>query len=222
MELTRRDFQLFDRSSYAFKQLKAVLTEKEITAVKAEYKERWEKWRALQLAVFPLLPPEMDQGRPKIESWTNGWNLRSHFWAAYRSRSRQQENACLAVLMNKKQYQVYLMFQHYRSDERAGSIADYNHLLALLPQWSRGIDPADYYIWPQSEDELADHLPLVRYLEDEKARQKLHEAIGEGSFQIGKLFFADEPLSASEAVTATALQELAPLYQAAAAESDQA
>ncbi len=214
MELTTTDFKLFQRSNYTFKGLKEVLTTEEIDDIKADYKTHWEKWKAIQLATAALLPPQMDQGRPKIESWTNGWNLRSHFWAAYRSSSRQQENACLAVLLNKKQYQIYLMFQHYRSEERTGSIDDYNRLLELLPQWSREIDLADYNIWPQTEDELTDHLPLKTYLEDEEQRRILQQRIGEKTFQVGKLFFAERSLSDIEGVTAAALQELAPLYQA--------
>nr|WP_227011174.1 glucose-6-phosphate 1-dehydrogenase family protein [Enterococcus wangshanyuanii] len=49
--------------------------------------------------------------------------MRSHFWSAYRSSEHQKENACLAVLLNQKQFQVYLMFQHYKSEQQAGSVS---------------------------------------------------------------------------------------------------
>ena len=114
-----------DRPIYAFKQLKESHPTDKIEQIKKEYKEHWQKWKEIQLQTAALLPDMYGMSKPKIESWTNGWNLRSHFWSAYRSESRQDENACLAVLLNQKQYQIYLMYQHYKSEERYGSIAAY-------------------------------------------------------------------------------------------------
>ncbi|PQD16690.1 HI_0552 family protein [Enterococcus faecalis] len=121
MNLTHQDFNLFNREIFTFKQLKEQQTSAEIDDLKQTYKQHWEKWKALNLAIAQGLPAELGITKPKIESWTNGWNLRSHFWAAYRSEQRQAENACLALLLNKKQFQVYLMFQHYKSEERTGN-----------------------------------------------------------------------------------------------------
>ena len=128
--------------------------------------------------------------KPKIESWTNGWNLRSHFWSAYRREDRQNENACLAVLLNQKQYQIYLMYQHYKSDTREGSVEGYNQLLSLLQEWSTQVAIEDYYIWPQPENELEDHLPLSVYLSDKSKQEELRETMGDRTFQLGKLFFS--------------------------------
>ncbi len=46
------------------------------------------------------------------------------------------------------------MFQHYKSEERAGSVVAYNQLLNRLEAWSQTIDCEGYYIWPQEEHEL--------------------------------------------------------------------
>ena len=167
MNLTHQDFNLFNREIFTFKQLKEQQTSAEIDDLKQTYKQHWEKWKALNLAIAQGLPAELGITKPKIESWTNGWNLRSHFWVAYRSEQRQAENACLALLLNKKQFQVYLMFQHYKSEEREGSVVAYNQLLNRLEAWSQTIDCEGYYIWPQEEHELVDHLPLKDYLADE-------------------------------------------------------
>ncbi|WP_368251645.1 HI_0552 family protein [Enterococcus sp. 2201sp1_2201st1_B8_2201SCRN_220225] len=215
MELKKADFQLFHRTHFAFKQLKAELSEVEIASLKNEYQQHWQHWKLLQLTVAENLPEGFAMNKPKIESWTNGWNLRNHFWCAYRSENRQKENACLATLLNRKQYQVYVMFQHYQSEKRKGSPEAYNQLLELLPQWSQNVDLENYYIWPKSEDELADHLPLTTYLADEQVQKEFRNSLKGETFQLGKLFFEGE-ISQAEQITMATLQELMPLYQSLA------
>ena len=214
MDLMKEDYQLFDRDNYAFKQLKEIHTPDEVELIKQEYKAHWQKWKEIQLQTAALLPDTYGMSKPKIESWTNGWNLRSHFWSAYRSESRQDENACLAVLLNQKQYQIYLMYQHYKSDTREGSVEGYNQLLSLLQEWSTQVAIEDYYIWPQPENELEDHLPLSAYLSDKSKQEELRETMGDRTFQLGKLFFSPNEYTNIEEKTAEALKELAPLYHA--------
>lgn len=214
MDLMKEDYQLFDRDNYAFKQLKEIHTPDEVELIKQEYKAHWQKWKEIQLQTAALLPDTYGMSKPKIESWTNGWNLRSHFWSAYRSEDRQNENACLAVLLNQKQYQIYLMYQHYKSDTREGSVEGYNQLLSLLQEWSTQVAIKDYYIWPQPENELEDHLPLSAYLSDKSKQEELRETMGDRTFQLGKLFFSPNEYTNIEEKTAEALKELAPLYHA--------
>ena len=213
MDLMKEDYQLFDRDNYAFKQLKEIHTPDEVEQIKQEYKAHWQKWKEIQLQTAALLPDTYGMSKPKIESWTNGWNLRSHFWSAYRSESRQDENACLAVLLNQKQYQIYLMYQHYKSDTREGSVEGYNQL-SLLQEWSTQVAIEEYYIWPQPENELEDHLPLSVYLSDKSKQEELRETMGNRTFQLGKLFFSPNEYTNIEEKTAEALKELAPLYHA--------
>ena len=214
MDLMKEDYQLFDRDNYAFKQLKEIHTPDEVEQIKQEYKAHWQKWKEIQLQTAALLPDTYGMSKPKIESWTNGWNLRSHFWSAYRSEDRQNENACLAVLLNQKQYQIYLMYQHYKSDTREGSVEGYNQLLSLLQEWSTQVAIEEYYIWPQPENELEDHLPLSVYLSDKSKQEELRETMGNRTFQLGKLFFSPNEYTNIEEKTAEALKELAPLYHA--------
>lgn len=214
MDLMKEDYQLFDRDNYAFKQLKEIHTPDEVEQIKQEYKAHWQKWKEIQLQTAALLHDTYGMSKPKIESWTNGWNLRSHFWSAYRSESRQDENACLAVLLNQKQYQIYLMYQHYKSDTREGSVEGYNQLLSLLQEWSTQVAIEEYYIWPQPENELEDHLPLSVYLSDKSKQEELRETMGNRTFQLGKLFFSPNEYTNIEEKTAEALKELAPLYHA--------
>ncbi|MGL9726761.1 HI_0552 family protein [Enterococcus sp. DIV0756] len=212
MEVTIDDLDLFDHEFFAFKQLKERYTVEEVEEIKRQYKDHWQKWKRLQQTVASTLPESFHMEKPKIESWTNGWNLRNHFWSAYRDPNHPHQNACLAVLLNKKQFQVYLMFQHYKSDERSGSLAAYNQLLTTLGQWSKGIDIKDYYIWPQVEHELDDHLPLSAFLSDDMQPEKLMRAMQGRTFQLGKLFFKTTTIPNIVETTAQALEELAPLY----------
>lgn len=200
MELGKSDYQLFDRPIYAFKQLKESHPTDKIEQIKKEYKEHWQKWKEIQLQTAALLPDMYGMSKPKIESWTN---------------------ACLAVLLNQKQYQIYLMYQHYKSEERYGSIAAYNQLLAILKEWSKTVDIKDYYIWPQPEHELDDHLALSDYLSDTKKQEELKKAMRDRTFQMGKLFFYPQEIEHVEQITAETLQELAPLYQKLGAEKFQ-
>jgi hypothetical protein len=103
-------------------------------------------------------------------------------------------------------------FQHYKSEQRAGNSEEYNQLLERLPEWSRQVDITDYYIWPQVEHELTDHLQLSVYLADEKKQVKLKEALAGKTFQIGKLLFKTEQIPDIEERTVATLKELAPLY----------
>lgn len=150
--------------------------------------------------------------QPKVESWTNGWNLRSHFWCAYRNEAHPNQNACLAALINQKQYQVYFMFQHYKSGQRSGSLAAYNDLRWQIEEWSKDKNLADYYIWPQVEHELEDHCPLAVYLSEPQKQRQLEEKLQGRSFQIGKLWFPSESIEDVERLTTEALEELSPLY----------
>lgn len=212
MELTNEDFQLFERDYFAFKQLKASYTIAELEQIKKNYQEHWQQWKALQQAVAKSLPAEYHLDKPKIESWTNGWNLRNHFWCAYRDPQHRNQNACLATLLNKKQFQVYLMFQHYKSGERSGSLADYNALLPTLKKWSETVDITDYYIWPQVEHELADHLLLSEFLADSLQPEKLKAQLEGRSFQVGKLLFKTKSITTVDEMFVQTIKELAPLY----------
>ena len=176
------------------------------------YQTHWQKLKKINEQVAKATPLQWQMRKPKIESWTNGWNLRSHFWCAYRSEGRQQENACLATLLNKKQFQIYLMFQHYKSEERQGSISSFNHLLTVLKEWSKHISVEEYYIWPQPEHELVDHLPLATYLTDKQKQIELKKAMEDKTFQLGKLYFYPNELKDAEKLILDGMQELMPLY----------
>lgn len=104
------------------------------------------------------------------------------------------------------------MFQHYKSEERVGNKQEYNHLLDSLAQWSQEVDITDYYIWPQPEHELEEHLSLSTYLTDKAQQKELKKAMKDKTFQIGKLLYKKEEIKDVEKITAKTLQELAPLY----------
>lgn len=111
MTLPQNYAQIFERDCFTFKQLKEQLSPEEIDSIKEQYKTVWQAWKELHLSIYSQLEHTFE--RPKIESWTNGWNLRNHFWAAYRLKGAQNQNACLGVLINRKQLQIYFMFQHF-------------------------------------------------------------------------------------------------------------
>ncbi|UNT87534.1 hypothetical protein IEE87_27390 (plasmid) [Klebsiella pneumoniae] len=142
MELGKSDYQLFE-TNLLFKQLKESHPTDKIEQIKKEYKEHWQKWKEIQLQTAALLPDMYGMSKPKIEKLDEWLEFTQSFLSAYVKRISSNENACLAVLLNQKQYQIYLMYQHYKSEERYGSIAAYNQLLAILKEWSKTVDIKD-------------------------------------------------------------------------------
>lgn len=213
MEIKQEFFEIFDRSEFTFKQLKQLYTEQELAMIKAEYKAVWEKWKAINLNVSTELAKKTDFAKPKIESWTNGWNLRNHFWAAYRSKDKADHNACIGVLLNRKQLQVYLMFQHYQSEKRQGTNEEYNHLLTKLDSWTQGKNVSDYHIWPKQEHELQQHQLLKDYLQNEANQEIMQETIQQTSFQLGKIIYRNTPIPDAEQTILQAIDELEELYR---------
>lgn len=190
MTLPEHYEQIFNRDCFVFKQLKERYSSDEIETIKADYKAVWDEWKHLHLALFKQ--PEIATlfTKPKIESWTNGWNLRNHFWAAYRLKEHPNSNACLGVLANRKQLQIYLMYQHHNHEKRIGQAATYNTCLTQLSRWQHDLsDLKNYYIWPQQEHELDDHLLLSTYFSQPEKQQQLAQEIISTSFQIGTLYF---------------------------------
>lgn len=211
--LPKNAHQIFERDQFTFKKLKESHSTQEIEQIKTDFQTTWQAWKALQLDVFEELSPIFSFEKPKVESWTNGWNLRNHFWAAYRLTEQPNSNACLAVLFNRKQLQVYLMYQHYRSEQRVGDALSYNQSLNLLPEWSQTLDLSDYYIWPQQEHELVDHLLLRDYLKDSEKQAALKAQALQKSFQIGKIRYTTEDLGDEKALILNGLKDLMPLFQ---------
>ncbi|MHC5269833.1 HI_0552 family protein [Enterococcus sp. LJL98] len=215
MKLPPNAHQIFEREIFTFKQLKTQHSVEEIETIKEQYKVIWQQWKALHLAIFNELETEAFFSKPKVESWTNGWNLRNHFWAAYRSTEQPNSNACIGVLLNKKQLQVYLLFQHYRSETRVGTNDHYNQLLSSIPTWSQQVDLTDYHIWPQQEHELTDHLLLQSYLDSIDEQKKLHEQVMDTSFQLGKIIYSKDGITDEKAFILQGIRELQVLLEEA-------
>ena len=214
VEFTQEHFALFDRSLFTFKQLKERYSEEQLNEIKQQYKHIWTDWKALQLATseelhYPLIP--------KVESWTNGWNLRNHFWCSYRTSQRQGEATALAQLLNKQQLQVYLMWQHYKADETLVSRQDYNkRLLKALPAWAETTH-FHYQIWTNESSEWAVHWWLQDFLTSPEKQHQLISSLSTASIQLGVVWRPEEVIERPlEQLTTAVLEELWPLYQAVA------
>ena len=212
-ELTATMYQIFDQPEFSFKKIKEQYSPAEVDALKAEFKTVWQTWKAANQTVAANLPAGLF-AKVHVESRTNGWNLRDHYWASYRLAVLADANPCIGVMLDRKQFQVYLMFQHYKSDHRQGTPAEYNQLLAELPDWSKGKDLTNWYLWDKDEMEFADHLPLRDYLADEKAREEFNQEAKKTSFLVGKFAFRNrDQVPNMEQFILEAIEELVPLYE---------
>lgn len=217
MELRTENFNLFQRDYFSFKKLKETLTEEELHQLKNAFQENWQQFKTLQLQVGENLPESFQLGKPKIESWTNGWNLRNHFWSCYRQQDKKEWSPCLATLLNQKNYQVYLMFQHYQKEKRQGSVEKYNLLLEKIPSWSEHLTMSEYYLWTNFSGEFPKYLSLKDYLEDKDQRENFNALLEKkkGTFCLGKVKTKEQAPFESLQWTVQALEELFLLYDQA-------
>ncbi len=214
MTALREDmFRLFDRPDFSFKKLKEQYPPEEVAMIKDQFKKEWRVWKQVQLNVSHQLTPGLF-AKTHIESWTNGWNIREHFWASYRLAVLAEANPCIGVMLDRKQLKVYLMFQHYRSDHRHGTPAEFNLLLTAIPEWSQGRDVADWYLWDQSEMKLDPQISLTEYLNDRSARDQFDQQATKSSFMLGKFAFRDRDCGTDmESFIEQSINALVPLYQ---------
>lgn len=206
-------YEIFDQEEFSFKKLKVNKTPEEIDTIKQEFKGVWQIWKTVQLNEAEQLPTgKFAKGH--VESWTNGWNLRDHFLASYRLASLADHNPCIGVMLDKKQLQVYLMFQYYKSDKRQGAVSEYNTLLTDISKWGSSLDISNWYLWDKNEMEFSNHLALAEYLSNyEKKTQFDQEAI-KSSFLLGKFAFRDhDNVDNMEKFIIEGINDLIPLYE---------
>ena len=211
--LTEDMFAICDQPEFSFKKIKENHSPEEVAQLKEEFKAVWQSWKAVNQAVAKNLPADKF-AKVHVESWTNGWNLRDHYWASYRLKRLENANPCIGVMLDKKQLQVYLMFQHYKSEKREGTPEAYNQLLADIPAWSKNIDPASWYLWDKDEMEFADHLSLEKYLSDTSIQKDFNAEAKKTSFLIGKFAFRkQDKVDDMEEFILNGIKDLVPLYE---------
>lgn len=212
MPLTRHHYETFRQEIFSFQTLKKEKTPEEITALKKLFKETWEDFKSWQLAAFQQT--KLPFVKPKVESWTNGWKLRTHFWCPYRSVDHVTKAPCLAVMLNEKNFRVYLMYQHYKSENSTLRPETYNALLAELPTFVKNWQSLDgYYLWTSQDSEWEDYLPLKTYLKDEKTQKEFQAQLNNNvTFQLGYLVEAPEEVEDVVSLITQYLEIFYPLY----------
>lgn len=211
--LNEKMYKIFDQPEFSFKKIKEYYSPAEVDQIKARFRSVWQIWKQVNQYVAAQLPAGKF-AKVHVESWTNGWNLRDHYWASYRLARLADNNPCIGVMLDRKQFQVYLMFQHYKSDKRQGTPAEYNELLNKIPAWAASRNLEHWYLWDKDEMEFADHLPLVDYLKDAKKQQIFNEEARQTSFLLGKFAFrGQDQVADMEKFILSAMQKLVPLYK---------
>ncbi|MCC4418577.1 glucose-6-phosphate 1-dehydrogenase family protein [Limosilactobacillus reuteri] len=211
--LTENMFAIFDQSEFSFKKIKETHSPEEVADLKEKFKAVWQVWKKVNQTVASQLPTG-EFAKVHVESWTNGWNLRDHYWASYRLASLADYNPCIEVMLDKKQLQVYLMFQHYKSEQRQGTPDEYNELLDKVPEWADNIDATYWYLWDKDEMEFSDHLPLSKYLNNHDVQQQFNTEARQTSFLLGKFAFrGKDQVDDMEEYIDSAIRQLTSLYE---------
>ena len=210
-KLTNDMYTIFDRDEFSFKKLKEQYSEEEIAQIKAQFKDVWQIWKKVNLNVSQQLS---QFAKVHVESWTNGWNLRNHYWASYRLNTLADKSPCIGVMLDKKQLQVYLMFQHYKSEKRGDTPDQYNELLTDIPIWAKNRVTQNWYLWDKNDMEFTDHLPLQEYLTNLEKQKSFNLEAGKTSFLLGKFAFRDrDHVSNMEDFILDDIKQLLPLYK---------
>lgn len=147
--LTSSSCELFNIPFFQFAQMKKFCPE-DIPQIKADYKREWENWKRAILTVSQQLGAPF--ARPHIESWTNGWQVRAHFFAYFKYEFHQNSAAILSVILNRCRLQVCLDWHCYRANRSQITLQQYN-------RWLDDFDfrrYADFDIWRGDESEYAD------------------------------------------------------------------
>ena len=210
-KLTNDMYIIFDRNEFSFKKLKEQYSEEEIAQIKAKFKDVWQIWKEVNLNVSQQLS---QFAKVHVESWTNGWNLRNHYWASYRLNTLADKSPCIGVMLDKKQLQVYLRFQHYKSEKRGDTPDQYNELLTDIPIWAKNRVTQNWYLWDKNDMEFTDHLPLQEYLTNLEKQKSFNLEAGKTSFLLGKFAFRDrDHVSNMEDFILDGIKQLLPLYK---------
>ena len=149
LSLTAESCELFNIPFYQFAQMKKFCPE-DIPAIKANYKLHWDNWKAIIQEVAKQLG--MPFAKPHIESWTNGWQVRAHFFAYFKYEFNQNSAAIFSVLLNRRRLRVCLDWHCYRADRSQINVQQYNQWLDQFnfKQF------ADFDIWREDESEYDD------------------------------------------------------------------
>ena len=140
---------LFNIPFFQFAQMKKFCPE-DIPQIKADYKAHWDRWKATILQVAAELGTPF--AKPHIESWTNGWQVRGHFFAYFKYEYNLNSAAILSVLLNRRRLSVSLDWHCYRADRSQINVQQYN-------QWLEHVDFArfaEFDIWRGDESEYDD------------------------------------------------------------------
>ena len=148
--------ELFEIPFYQFAQFKKYCPA-DIPRIKADYKSQWERWKAINLAVSQLLGVPF--AKPHIESWTNGWQVRAHFFAYFKYEYNQHSAAIFSVLLNCRRLRVCLDWHCYRAARSQINLNQYN-------QWWDELDFkrfGDFAVWRGDTDEYGDFPSLSNF-----------------------------------------------------------
>ena len=152
--------ELFNIPFFQFAQMKKFCPE-QIPQIKADYKREWNEWKTCILQVSQQLGAPF--AKPHIESWTNGWQVRAHFFAYFKYEFNQNSAAILSVLLNRRRLQVCLDWHCYRADRSQINLQQYNH-------WLDNLDKnqfADWEIWRGDESEYDDFRQVKQLVEQD-------------------------------------------------------
>ncbi|WP_040977161.1 HI_0552 family protein [Necropsobacter massiliensis] len=145
--------ELFRLPFFQFAQMKKFCPE-DIPRIKADYKRHWDHWKRCILQVAGELGTPF--AKPHIESWTNGWQVRGHFFAYFKYEFNLNSAAILSVILNSRRLSVSLDWHCYRADRSQISLAQYN-------RWLENLDfqrYAQFDIWRGDDSEYADFRQL--------------------------------------------------------------
>ncbi|PJG85280.1 HI_0552 family protein [Conservatibacter flavescens] len=200
--LTPESCELFNQPFFQFAQMKKFCPE-QIPQIKADYKREWDNWKALILDVSQQLGTPF--AKPHIESWTNGWQVRAHFFAFFKYEYYQNSAAILSIILNRRRLQVCLDWHCYRANRSLIQLQHYN-------QWFDDFDftrYADFELWRGDTSEYADFTPASLFQQTDLTLRddKDFWCIGKN---IEKAQLAQ--LNTSIFITQT-IRELLPLYE---------
>lgn len=154
MEMTEQDFTQLDLGIKQFKQLKQLYTSEQIDSIKTRQQKLWNKWKQLILAIYETRTSD-DLAKPYIESWTNGWQLKGHFYATFKSPLRMKEATCISLLWNHQYLKIGVEWRPYKAATSPISVFTHNErLMIALKQIENDAAFAEAVCWTSDRKEF--------------------------------------------------------------------
>lgn len=195
-------FEVFDRDDFTYRIDRANASE-----IKKSYTTQWNKWKHIVSEALKAssLNNFIIDG---TENWQNSGALSKRFWSRIKKSGREDSASCIAAMVNKINFRVYLEWHRKATKHSSNSLEEHNNWINSLEEWitEENINISHYVIWTSEYSDYESYPSLYEFFNNKETKNKIMKSIqnsGNDWIRIGVL------LSKNEVQNLDLIQELA-------------